>query len=104
MNKYGLTLYGLGIVCYIGAMKYCDSQIGQKYGTAKENMEYIKSKAPQKYIELLEHRQGCGSDNSNKFWAEAAKGVRDSIRIDSIAKSNYAKGLQMAKDSLKAVK
>ena len=100
MNKYGLTLCGLGIVCYIGAMKYCDSQIGQKYWTAKENMEYIKTKAPQKYIELLEHKYESGRGISNKYWAEAAQSVRDSIRLDSIAKSNYAKGLQMAKDSL----
>lgn len=52
-----------------------------------------------KYVELLE------KDFTNEYkdydmWKKAAKEVQDSLRIDSIAKTNYAKGTQMVRDSI----
>lgn len=35
-----------------------------------------------------------------KLWQDAAKEVQDSLRQDSIARTNYAKGIQMVRDSI----
>ena len=34
------------------------------------------------------------------FWEREAKAVEDSIKLDSIAKTNYALGMQAVRDSL----
>lgn len=47
--------------------------------------EYVMKHAPHKYNELAR----CGS---RLTWEEAAKQVQDSIKLDSVARTNYAKG------------
>lgn len=36
-----------------------------------------------------------------QLWNNELKSMRDSLYIDSIAKTNYAKGAQMVRDSIK---
>ena len=74
-----------------------------------ENMKEIKEKDPDRYYRLLEYtaatKEGVYSSTGqlNTLWAEEAGRMNDSLRLDSIAKSNYAKGI-LAVDSLKTGK
>ena len=38
---------------------------------------------------------------NSQLWDKELKAMRDSLYIDSIAKTNYAKGAQMVRDSIK---
>ena len=108
MNNRALTALTGSVLAigalYIGGGFLMESSDRKMYGgTMKENMEYIKQKAPDRYFGLLENAYDRDIRNT-QYWGEAANSIRDSLRIDSIAKSNYAKGLQMAKDTIKVVK
>ena len=59
--------------------------------------EIIKQKDENKYNQLLK------KEDSSMFsvnWYEEANILQDSLRMDSIAKTNYALGMQAVRDSL----
>ena len=101
-----LTVFatGLSIAACIIAVN-TNIKRADKETLLKDNMEYIKQNAPDRYVEILENASNI--NNKNKvydLWAKNAESIRDSLRIDSIAKANYTKGLLMAKDSLSTIK
>lgn len=55
---------------------------------------------------VLEHNLDRGakimydSPSNLSVWQQAASEIQDSLRIDSTAKTNYAKGAQMVRDSI----
>ena len=66
----------------------------------KENLkhkEYIRQNDSVRYNKLLEKGR---SWSEMVFWEREAKAVEDSIKLDSIAKTNYALGMQAVRDSL----
>ena len=60
---------------------------------------FVQEHNPQKYNQILTNK-----NLSAKKWLDAAKEVSDSLRIDSIAKTNYALGMQAVRDSIKRAK
>ena len=91
LEKQILLGWGIAAAAAISAAVYC-SIPNNKFDREEAYREYIKEKAPHKYIEAVE---------KNLTWEEAVKQVQDSLRMDSIARTNYAKGQQMVRDSLK---
>lgn len=72
---------------YYGIEKAADKRI--------EAQKYLRENAPKKYIQLVQENV-----IGYKRWEEAAQEVKDSIRMDSIARTNYALGLHSAKKNL----
>ena len=66
----------------------------------EEAKKEIKAKAPERYAKMCEQ----SVEGTYVNWAKEAEKVRDSLRIDSIAKTNYAKGLNLVKDTAKVIK
>ncbi len=61
----------------------------------EENKAFVKQNNRAKYEKMVK-------DNAAIWeWSKAKVQVRDSLMADSIAKTNYAKGLQAVRDSLK---
>lgn len=63
----------------------------------EKSKEIVKQANIKKYIEILESENAKNID----VWNKAAIQVQDSLKIDSIARTNYAKGAQMVRDSIK---
>ncbi len=62
----------------------------------------IKRKDINRYTKIVDNITSGKVVNTEKMWAKEVKSMRDSLLIDSIAKTNYAKGAQMVRDSIKA--
>lgn len=96
--------------CLCGAMfsliGYCAfSSVKDSINADKELVENaskeIKSKDAKRYKRIVDSiNTGKVVDNS-ELWNKEVKLMRDSLFIDSIAKTNYAKGAQMVRDSIK---
>ena len=67
---------------------------------SEKSMEYVKTHSPNKYMEILEKSVGKSTFSGAEVWQQAAREVSDSLRIDSVARTNYAKGAQMVRDSI----
>ena len=91
LEKQILLGWGMFVEAAISAAVYCQIP-NNKVAREDAYREYLKEKAPHKYIEAVE---------KNLTWKEAVKQVQDSLRMNSIARTNYAKGQQMVRDSLK---
>lgn len=97
-----LCTVGLSLISWSG---YQYSRITEKnLETSEKAMKYLKANDSNKYIEILEKGIDKQSDSGAEVWEQAAKEVRDSLKIDSVAKTNYAKGAQMVRDSIANVK
>ncbi len=66
-----------------------------EYG--KNNNELVNQYNQDKYNEMPE------TNLSDTVWNKAVSNIEDSLRQDSIAITNYAKGLQSVRDSLENV-
>ena len=60
----------------------------------KAAQEIVKEHNPILYKKMLEEDAGLYP------WQNAAEAIQDSLKIDSIAKTNYALGMQAVRDSL----
>ena len=94
INKiiWGPLLIGCGVTGYC-AIKDINSAI-EKENAAKE---IIKQKNEDKYNQLLK------KEDKSMFsvnWYEEASKLQDSLKMDSIAKTNYALGMQAIRDSI----
>ena len=76
--------------------------------TIKADMEFVenastevKSKDAKRYKRIVESINAGKVVNNSELWKKEVKLMRDSLYIDSIAKTNYAKGAQMVRDSIK---
>lgn len=104
----------LGIIYGIGAMSF--ALIGGAsvvaYQGVQKDAEYLKQNAPEKY-EYLKSKYGVQPyRGSAEHWYTVAQMHRDSVasaqkikideelKLDSIAKANYALGMQAVRDSL----
>ena len=65
----------------------------------KDARQYVQIHNPNKYNQVLANKKM----GPNK-WLIAAKEIQDSLKIDSIAKTNYALGMQAVRDSLAKTK
>lgn len=61
----------------------------------------IMQKDPKRYARIINDINSEKAKNSVKLWKSELTTMRDSLYIDSIAKTNYAKGAQMVRDSIK---
>ncbi len=61
----------------------------------------IKSKDINRYNKIVSNIASGKSANRIQTWRKELLDMRDSLYIDSIAKTNYAKGAQMVRDSIK---
>ena len=96
-HKFLITSISL-IGCLIAGNSIITTRMrAQNAERIKEAREIVKKADTQKYIKILESNK---SENL-EVWQKAAKQVQDSLKIDSIAKANYAKGAQMVRDSIK---
>lgn len=102
----GLYVAAHALVYSITGAKYLSETAEDPYLRNGKQMEYLKKNAPEKYYEYLESvyrhpsiRNIGGGRVEYDFWHAAAAKVQDSLRVDSIAKAAYAKGLQAAKRS-----
>ena len=87
------SMFSLGIILYCIANKKINNMI-------EDSKQVVKQHDIYKYVDILE------SPNADNYetWNKAAKEIQDSLRLDSIAKANYTKGLLMVKDSLQTIK
>lgn len=84
----------------IGFISVSRTSVKHNTNTSEKAMEYVKTHSPNKYLETLEKGVDKSTYKGVEIWQQAAKEVQDSLRIDSIAKTNYAKGTQMVRDSI----
>lgn len=88
----------------LGLLGLASSRVNKRQerlnNVSETSMEYIRENNPNKYFEILEKGVDKRTVEGSELWKQAAKEVRDSLRIDSIAKTNYAKGAQMVRDSI----
>ena len=61
----------------------------------------VQKYAPEKIETLTKSTKNEHIAIRTAKWEEVAKQISDSLKIDSIAKANYAKGAQMVRDSIK---
>ena len=88
-------IIGVGLIAsYFGTQDVKDAK------QAKEAKKEIKAKAPERYAKMCEQ----SVEGTYVNWVKEAERLRDSLRIDSIAKTNYAKGLNLVKDTAKVIK
>ena len=95
MNKFGIGLACIGLGLSIGNIV----RHWENAGKSGQLAEDVQTHNPNKYTELLQKGvKECSRDL--KIWEQTAQEVRDSLIIDSVAKTNYAKGAQMVRDSI----
>ncbi len=77
-----------------------NSCVDSNIKVSEKSMEYVKTHSPNKYMEILEKSVEKATFSGVEVWQQAAREVSDSLRIDSVARTNYAKGAQMVRDSI----
>ncbi len=92
----------LGVCAGVFGLQKIGSAIGDKLyeSKIKAHKEYVRTHAPERYVKELE-RDISFFDTEGHHWKKVSQSVRDSLAIDSVAKTNYAKGAQMVRDSIK---
>lgn len=95
-----LCTVGLSLISWSGYQAHRYAM--QNFEKSEKAVKYLKANDSNKYIEILE--KGIDKQSGADIWEQAAKEVRDSLKIDSVAKTNYAKGAQMVRDSIANVK
>ena len=98
LNKLFLSVILGGV--FTGGTFYLTKMKNENINRSEVSMEYLKKHDTNKYIEILEKGLNKTTQTDSKKWEQAAKEVQDSLRIDSIAKTNYGKGAQMVRDSI----
>lgn len=82
----------LGLIALAAGGAYLGNRVIEQ---TRQNKELVKQYNPDKYNQMLE------TNKSDADWNRAADAIRDSLKLDSIAKVNYVKGVQAVRDSLK---
>ena len=82
----------LGLIALVTGGAYLGNRVIEQ---TRQNKELVKQYNPDKYNQMLE------TNKSDADWNRAADAIRDSLKLDSIAKVNYVKGVQAVRDSLK---
>ena len=92
IKKTGCRAFWLGTVvlgCYL--MNKINNIAAEKEVVAKK---VVKQYNPSLYQKM------CKEDAGLIPWQKAAESIQDSLKIDSIARTNYALGMQAVRDSL----
>lgn len=95
-----LAMFSMGLATLICGIRTNNASQENKVKKAERLMEYVMANNPNKYAETLNKCADNSISKNVKIWEQAANEVRDSLKIDSIAKTNYAKGAQMVRDSI----
>ena len=97
-NVFKNVLYG-SILAIVGYSAYdsVKKDIKSDKDFINSSSSEIRQKDPKRYNRIM---NDIVSGNS-QLWDKELKAMRDSLYIDSIAKTNYAKGAQMVRDSIK---
>ncbi len=95
INKIKDGVMTLGLISVATGGIYVGKQLMER---AENSKELVKQYNPDKYNQMVE------TNKSDADWYQAAADIRDSLQQDSIAKANYAKGIQAVRDSLKNAK
>ena len=118
VDKIGLMVTGLimsGIVFKTSLDSKERSAVAEQASKAKTE---IKLKDYNRYVRNLEYCDNLENFDSgvmasrrpeieqsrNTYWIKDAKRMNDSLRIDSIARTAYSKGLNAVKNGIRAVK
>lgn len=94
---YG-TMFATAVYCFADTIK--DARKDTKDFIENASQE-IKRRDINRYTKIVDNITSGKVVNTEKMWAKEVKSMRDSLLIDSIAKTNYAKGAQMVRDSIK---
>ena len=90
---YTAACVALGAASYLTFKDLPDVFSRQKEENER-NKEIVKKYNPSLYNDFMENGYQFNS------WEIAAEQIQDSLRVDSIAKANYALGMQAMRDSL----
>ena len=90
---YGVLFLTTGALSYV-SFKDMPDVISRQKAKNEAERELVKTYNPELYNDFMENGYGLHS------WEDAAKQIQDSLKIDSIAKTNYALGMQAVRDSL----
>lgn len=101
------TFAGVFILATLGSsvVKQCNDTIHSN--DIKRVQTEVKTKDYNRYVRCLEDLNSKKSNfqriDDLSYWEKQAKKMNDSLRMDSIAKTAYEKGLRAAKDSARVV-
>ncbi len=94
---YGSILAVVGYSAYDSVKKDVKADKDFINNSSKEIMQ----KDSKRYTRIIGNINSKKVVNNVQLWENELKAMRDSLYIDSIAKTNYAKGAQMVRDSIK---
>ena len=102
VRMYGNYVIGAAFtVAAVGVAKDVQN-FGNERAAARE---YVMNTDPARYNNIMSSGyQDKSAIEKTFFWQQEARALRDSLRIDSIAKEAYAKGLIAVKDSTQITK
>ena len=83
-----------GMIGLVSMALWVSDQRGIDYAKNQQVKEYVKQHNPELYNEYSR------TDRPIKDYYEAARDIREDLRLDSVAKTNYALGMQAVRDSL----
>lgn len=103
-NVFKNVLYGsvLAIVGY-SAYDSVKEDIKADKDFINNSSNEIRQKDFKRYKRIIDNINSKNVVDNFQLWNNELKSMRDSLYIDSIAKTNYAKGAQMVRDSIKNV-
>ena len=101
-NVFKNVLYGsvLAIVGY-SAYDSVKEDIKADKDFINNSSNEIRQKDFKRYKRIIDNINSKNVVDNFQLWNNELKSMRDSLYIDSIAKTNYAKGAQMVRDSIK---
>lgn len=101
-NVFQNVLYGsvLAIVGY-SAYDSVKEDIKADKDFINNSSNEIRQKDFKRYKRIIDNINSKNVVDNFQLWNNELKSMRDSLYIDSIAKTNYAKGAQMVRDSIK---
>ena len=92
-NVLGSVAIGLG---FVGAVYYFNKEYTEHKQKVEEAKTYIRKNNILKYVELNYQDKYDKALN----WPKEAEKLQTQLKMDSIAKTNYALGMQAVRDSL----
>lgn len=101
-NVFQNVLYG-SILAIVGYSAYdsIKEDIKADKDFINSSSSEIRQKDPKRYNRIMNDINSEKVSGNSQLWDKKLRAMRDSLYIDSITKTNYAKGAQMVRDSIK---
>ena len=91
--KYTGVVATLSLCSYL-AFKDMPNVISRQREKRETEKELVKTYKPELYKDFMTNGYGLHS------WEDATKQIQDSLKLDSVARTNYALGMRAVRDSL----